>query len=118
MFHLKICKETIYDEIKRILRVLIIFFRDGDQNMMLLMFTEKEKLRIEGIKIGRWNAYFIKKLQMIIQIISTTTSLPLGPFILWFKKNSIPKFIITKQRKIIYILYEMENHVVSLRSEL
>lgn len=26
MFHLKICKETIYDEIKRILRVLIIFF--------------------------------------------------------------------------------------------
>lgn len=43
MFHLKICKETIYDEIKRILRVLIIFFRDGDQNMMLLMFTEKRK---------------------------------------------------------------------------
>ena len=42
MFHLKICKETIYDEIKRILRVLIIFFRDGDQNMMLLMFTEKK----------------------------------------------------------------------------
>lgn len=41
--------------------VLIIFFRDGDQNIMLLMFTEKEKLRIEGIKIGRWNAYFIKK---------------------------------------------------------
>lgn len=118
MFHLKICKETIYDEIKRILRVLIIFFRDGDQNIMLLMFTEKEKLRIEGIKIGRWNAYFIKKLQMIIQIISTTTSLPLGPFTLWFKKNSIPKFIITKQRKIIYILYEMENHVVSLRSKL
>ena len=43
MFHLKICKETIYDEIKRILRVLIIFLRDGDQNMMLLMFTEKRK---------------------------------------------------------------------------
>lgn len=61
MFHLKICKETIYDEIKRILRVLIIFFRDGDQNMMLLMFTEKKKLRIEGIKISRWNAYLIKK---------------------------------------------------------
>lgn len=118
MFHLKICKETIYDEIKRILRMLIIFFRDGDQNMMLLMFTEKKKLRIEGIKISRWNAYFIKKLQMIIQTISTTKSLPLGPFTLWFKKNSIPKFKITKQRKIIYIWYEEENHVVSLRSKL
>lgn len=43
MIHLKICKETIYDEIERILCVLIIFFRDGDQNMMLLMFTEKRK---------------------------------------------------------------------------
>lgn len=113
MFHLKICKETIYDEIKRILRVLIIFFRDGGWCLL-----KKEKLRIEGIKISRWNAYFIKKLQMIIQTISTTKSLPLGPFTLRFKKNSIPKFIITEQRKIIYILYEMENHVVSLRSKL
>lgn len=55
---------------------------------------------------------------MIIQTISTTKSFPLGPFTLWFKKNSIPKFKITKQRKIIYIWYEEENHVVSLRSKL
>lgn len=80
MFHLKICKETIYDEIKRILRVLIIFLRDGDQNMMLLMFTEKRKTQNRRNQYSRWNAYFIKKLQMIIQTISTTKSFPLGPF--------------------------------------
>lgn len=61
MFHLKICKETIYDEIKRILRVLIIFCVMAIRIWCYWCLLKKEKLRIEGIKISRWNAYFIKK---------------------------------------------------------